>query len=123
MIRYAAFGIALIIALTGILNSMPTYGIIPPFGPFPAVVLRPLFVGAAVFLVLADNSFTSAFAEKWPDFKWLGRVVDVVLIAASLVGSLGVFTTDRFPKRPVGLAKPGCMTSQCPCSRHVYLSF
>jgi TRAP transporter 4TM/12TM fusion protein len=80
MIRYAAFGIALIIALTGILNSMPTYGIIPPFGPFPAVVLRPLFVGAAVFLVLADSSFTSTFAQKWPDFKWLGSVVDVVLL-------------------------------------------
>mgnify|MGYP006970212996 CR=1 FL=1 len=95
MIRYAAFGIALIIALTGILNSMPTYGIIPPFGPFPAVVLRPLFVGAAVFLVLADSSFTSAFAQKWPDFKWLGRVVDVALLLLAWCCLLYPFPSPR----------------------------
>lgn len=80
IIRYAAFIIALIIALTGVVNSMPTYGIIPPIGPFPAVVLRPIFVGAAVFLVLANSSYTSTFAQRWPDFKWLGRVIDVTLL-------------------------------------------
>ena len=79
-IRYTSFGIAFIIAVVGILNSMPTYGVIPPFGPFPAVVLRPLFLGAAVFLVLANSSFTSAFAQRWPDHKLLGRIVDVVLL-------------------------------------------
>ena len=79
-IRYVSFIVAFIITVVGVLNSMPTYGIIPPFGPFPAVVLRPLFLGAAVFLVLANSSFTSTFAQRWPDFKSLGRIVDVVLL-------------------------------------------
>jgi len=79
-IRYASFVVAFIITVVGVLNSMPTYGIIPPFGPFPAVVLRPLFLGAAVFLVLANSSFTSAFAQRWPEMKSLGRIVDVVLL-------------------------------------------
>ena len=55
MIRIAAFAVALVIALTGIINSMPTYGFFTPIGPFPAIVLRPIFVGAAVFLVLANS--------------------------------------------------------------------
>jgi len=80
MIRYAAFSVALVIAATGVLNSMPTYGFFTPIGPFPAIVLRPIFVGAAVFLVLANNSFTSTFAQRWPNFKWLGRVIDVVIL-------------------------------------------
>jgi TRAP transporter 4TM/12TM fusion protein len=80
MVRYAAFLIALVIALTGVVNSMPTYGLIPPIGPFPAVILRPIFVGAAVFLVLVNSSFTSTFAHKWPDFKWLGSVIDVAIL-------------------------------------------
>ena len=79
-IRYAAFAVALVIAITGVLNSMPTYGFFTPIGPFPAIVLRPIFVGAAVFLVLANNSFTSTFAQRWPNFKWLGRVIDVVIL-------------------------------------------
>ena len=79
-IRYASFVVAFIITVVGVLNSMPTYGIIPPFGPFPAVVLRPLFLGAAVFLVLANSSFTNAFAQRWPEMKSLGRIVDVVLL-------------------------------------------
>ena len=79
-IRYAAFAVALVIAITGVLNSMPTYGFFTPIGPFPAIILRPIFVGAAVFLVLANNSFTSTFAQRWPNFKWLGRVIDVVIL-------------------------------------------
>jgi len=80
VIRYASFVVAFIITVVGVLNSMPTYGVIPPFGPFPAVVLRPLFLGAAVFLVLANSSFTSTFMQRWPDLKWLGRVVDFFLL-------------------------------------------
>ena len=79
-IRYAAFAVALVIAITGVLNSMPTYGFFTPIGPFPAIILRPIFVGAAVFLVLANNSFTSTFAQRRPNFKWLGRVIDVVIL-------------------------------------------
>ena len=79
-IRTAAFTIALFMALIGIVNSMPTYGLFPPIGPFPAVVLRPLFIGAAVFLVLANSSFTSTFAEKWPNLRWLGTLVDITIL-------------------------------------------
>ncbi|SVB63339.1 uncharacterized protein METZ01_LOCUS216193, partial [marine metagenome] len=80
VIRYTAFAVALVISVTGVLNSMPTYGFFPPIGPFPAIILRPIFVGAAVFLVLANSSFTSTFAQRWPNFKWLGRVIDVVIL-------------------------------------------
>ena len=80
IIRYAAFAVALVISVTGVLNSMPTYGLFPPIGPFPAVVLRPIFVGAAVFLVLANSSFTNTFAHSWPNLKWLGSVVDVAIL-------------------------------------------
>jgi TRAP transporter 4TM/12TM fusion protein len=80
VIRYTSFVVAFIITVVGVLNSMPTYGIIPPFGPFPSIILRPLFLGAAVFLVLANSSFTSTFAQRWPDHKLLGRIVDVVLL-------------------------------------------
>ncbi len=80
LIRYAAFAVALLIAITGVLNSMPTYGLFTPIGPFPAIVLRPIFVGAAVFLVLANSSFTSTFRERWPDKVWLGRIIDVGIL-------------------------------------------
>ena len=80
LIRYAAFAVALLIAITGVLNSMPTYGLFNPIGPFPAIVLRPIFVGAAVFLVLANSSFTSTFRERWPDKVWLGRIIDVGIL-------------------------------------------
>lgn len=80
LIRIAAFAVALVIALAGILNSMPTYGLFEPIGPFPAIVLRPLFVGAAVFLVLTNSSFTSTFADRWPDRIWLGRLIDTVVL-------------------------------------------
>ena len=80
LIRIAAFTVALVIALTGIVNSMPTYGLFVPIGPFPAIILRPIFVGAAVFLVLANSSFTSTFAERWPNRKWLGTVIDVAVL-------------------------------------------
>ena len=80
VIRYTAFAVALVISVTGVLNSMPTYGLFPPIGPFPAIILRPIFVGAAVFLVLANSSFTSTFAQRWPNFKWLGPIIDVVIL-------------------------------------------
>ncbi len=80
IVQYGAFAVALIIALTGILNSMPTYGIFSPIGPFPAIILRPIFVGAAVFLVLSNSSFTSSFAQRWPGYKWVGRLVDVGIL-------------------------------------------
>ena len=83
LVSYAAFAVALVIAMTGVLNSMPTYGLFSPIGPFPAIILRPIFVGAAVFLVLANSSFTSTFAEKWPNLIWLGRVIDIVILLLS----------------------------------------
>ena len=64
LIRYVAFVVAAIMAVTGVLNSMPTYGIITPIGPFPAIILRPIFLGAAVFLVLANSPFTKHVRAK-----------------------------------------------------------
>jgi len=53
---------------------------VAPIGPFPAIVLRPIFVGAAVFLVLANSSFTSTFKVRWPDRVWLGRLIDTAIL-------------------------------------------
>ena len=78
--RFLVFFIATLMALVGIVNSMPTYGIIPPIGPFPAIILRPLFLAAAVFLVLSSNSFTKTFEQKRIAGKSLGTLIDVVLV-------------------------------------------
>ena len=77
LVRYAAFAVAAVLAVVGITNSMPTYGFIPRLGPYPAIALRPLFLGAAIFLVLASNPFARTFAERWPHLRWLGRLVDI----------------------------------------------
>ena len=87
LLRYAIFAVALALAVSGILNSMPNYGIpIPsplnqiPIGPYPSMFVRPIVVGAAVFLVIASSPFSRAFAARWPRLKWLGHVVDIVLL-------------------------------------------
>ena len=87
LLRYAIFCVALVLAIAGILNSMPNYGIpIPspfneiPIGPYPSMFVRPIVVGTAVFLVIASNPFSRTFAARWPHLKWLGHLTDVAVL-------------------------------------------
>ncbi|MBT6885749.1 MAG: TRAP transporter fused permease subunit [Rhodospirillaceae bacterium] len=70
-------------AITGILNSMPSFWIIPKFGPFQSEIIRPLILFASVLVVILRNPFTDVFERKWPGAKWLGTIVDVVMLGLS----------------------------------------
>ena len=79
-VGYAVFAVAAAMAVVGVTNSMPTYGIFPRLGPYPAILLRPLFLGAAIFLVLASHPFTATFARRWPGRERLGLAIDIGLL-------------------------------------------
>ena len=50
---------SLFVALVGLINSYPTYWIIPRLGPFAPEIIRPLILGASVLLVVFKYSFTA----------------------------------------------------------------
>ncbi|MBL6865255.1 MAG: TRAP transporter fused permease subunit [Rhodospirillales bacterium] len=72
---------SLFVALVGLTNSYPQYWIIPRLGPFAPEIIRPLMLGASVFLVILKYSFTSSFSKSRPKLKWLGFSFDVFLMA------------------------------------------
>ena len=72
---------SLFVALVGLTNSYPQYWIIPRLGPFAPEIIRPLMLGASVFLVILKYSFTSSFSKSHPKLKWLGFSFDVFLMA------------------------------------------
>ncbi|QKV17242.1 TRAP transporter permease [Oricola thermophila] len=45
------FAVGLFVALIGLLNVLPSYGVLPRFGPFPVAWYRPLIFGAAIVTV------------------------------------------------------------------------
>ena len=71
---------SLFVALVGLTNSYPQYWIIPRLGPFAPEIIRPLMLGASVFLVILKYSFTSSFSKSRPKLKWLGFSFDVFLM-------------------------------------------
>ncbi|MDC0989006.1 TRAP transporter fused permease subunit [Rhodospirillales bacterium] len=71
---------SLFVALVGLTNSYPQYWIIPRLGPFAPEIIRPLMLGASVFLVILKYSFTSSFSKCRPKLKWLGFSFDVFLM-------------------------------------------
>ncbi len=106
IVGYAVFAVAATMAAVGVTNSMPTYGIFPRLGPYPAIVLRPLFLGAAVFLVVASHSFTQAFARRRPDLKWLGLAIDTGLLALAWY-VLWVYYTVQIEAQTLGFGEIG----------------
>ena len=104
LIRYSVFLVAFLMAVTGIANSMPTYNILPPFGPFPAVIIRPLILGASIFLVLASSPFTHTVTAKWPNRKWLGPLIDIVLLLAGWA-VLWIYYTEQIAIENEGFAE------------------
>ena len=105
-IGYAIFAVAAALAVVGVTNSMPTYGIFPRLGPYPAIVLRPLFLGAAVFLVVASHSFTQTFARRWPDRKWLGLLIDIAILAVAWY-VLWIYYTVQIEAQTLGFGEIG----------------
>jgi len=83
----------LFVALVGIVNSYPTYWIIPRLGPFSPEIIRPLILGASVFIVIFKYSFTASFSEKNPRNKWLGFMIDLTICVVIAV-ALWWFTID-----------------------------
>ena len=69
----------LFVSLVGIINSYPTYWIIPRLGPFPPEIIRPLILGASVLLVIFKYSFTASFSRINPKTRWLGFLTDLVI--------------------------------------------
>ena len=83
----------LFVALVGLINSYPTYWIIPRLGPFSPEIIRPLILGASVILVTVKYSFTASFSEKGPRTKWIGLALDI-LICAVIAFALWRFSID-----------------------------
>ena len=74
---YAIFVVTLIMALTGIANSAPAFWIIPPLGPFPSEIIRPIILAASVFVVILRSPFTDVVGERWPGLRSLGLAIDI----------------------------------------------
>ena len=84
---------SLFVALVGLMNSYPTYWIIPRLGPFQPEIIRPLILGASVLLVIFKYSFTASFLEVNPKTKWVGLALDI-LIGAVIAFALWRFSSD-----------------------------
>ncbi|MBT3549923.1 MAG: TRAP transporter fused permease subunit [Rhodospirillaceae bacterium] len=80
---YIIFWIALVMALTGIANSAPSFWIIPTIGPFPSELIRPIILAASVIVVILKYSFTDLLTERSPALKPVGLAIDILLVAAS----------------------------------------
>lgn len=75
-----AFGIA----LTGIVNSAPSFWGIPSIGPFKSEYVRPLIVFLAVTIVLIRHPVSDVFAGKFPSLKSYAWLVDAVIFLAAI---------------------------------------
>jgi TRAP transporter 4TM/12TM fusion protein len=81
---------SLFVALVGLINSYPSYWIIPRLGPFMPEIIRPLILGASVLLVIFKYSFTASFSDGNPKTKWIGLALDI------LIGSVVAYALWRF---------------------------
>jgi TRAP transporter 4TM/12TM fusion protein len=87
------FSASLFVALVGLINSYPTYWIIPRLGPFSPEIIRPLILGASVLLVIFKYSFTASFSERNPKTKWVGFALDI-LVCTVIAYALWRFSND-----------------------------
>ncbi len=56
----SVFVIGLIIALAGLANVLPTYGVLPRIGPFPVEWFRPLFFWLCILVFLTGDAHKRA---------------------------------------------------------------
>lgn len=81
-LNFCALAIGLFVAVVGLLNVLPSYGIFPRFGPFSVAWFRPLFFGAAICTVVLTHLAGRLDQEKLP------RPEILLWIA---IGALGVW--------------------------------
>ena len=81
---YAVLVLAIFMAITGILNSAPTFWIIPRVGPFPEELIRSLILLPSIFIVLVRNPISAVLSERFPAITKGAWIVDVVIMLASI---------------------------------------
>lgn len=84
LLGYMAVIVGVFMAITGILNSAPTFWIIPRVGPFPEALIRSLILLPSIFIVLVRNPISTVVSEKFPQTKPFAWIIDVVIMLASL---------------------------------------
>ena len=84
LLGYMAVIVGVFMAITGILNSAPTFWIIPRVGPFPEALIRSLILLPSIFIVLVRNPISTVVSEKFPQTKQFAWIIDVVIMLASL---------------------------------------
>ena len=81
---YAVLVLAIFMAITGILNSAPTFWIIPRVGPFPEELIRSLILLPSIFIVLVRNPISAVLSERFPAITKGAWIVDFVIMLASI---------------------------------------
>ena len=81
---YIVVIVGLTMAITGILNSAPTFWIVPRVGPFPEEIIRPIILSASIFIVLVRNPISVVVGKRWPGTSSIAWIVDVAIMLASL---------------------------------------
>ena len=81
---YIVVIVGLTMAITGILNSAPTFWIVPRVGPFPEEIIRPIILSASIFIVLVRNPISVVVGKRWPGPSSIAWIVDVAIMLASL---------------------------------------
>ena len=79
----AIFAVGLGMAIVGILNSAPSFWIIPKFGPFDSALIRPAILMASVLVIVLRQPFAEAFAARSPHLRPFGTVLEFVILAAA----------------------------------------
>tara|TARA_B100000315_G_scaffold238018_1_gene255388 strand:- start:1217 stop:3187 length:1971 start_codon:yes stop_codon:yes gene_type:complete len=85
--------VSLVVAFVGLINSYPSYWIVPRMGPFAPEIVRPLMLGAAVLVVILKFSFAVGWAKTRPSLKNTGLALDLLILAV-LTFALWRFSVD-----------------------------
>ncbi|MBT4340309.1 MAG: hypothetical protein HOD63_17095 [Bacteroidetes bacterium] len=84
LLEYTVICVSLIMAVTGILNSAPTFWIFPRVGPFPEELIRPLILIPSIFVVLIRNPISTIVGKRFPAIAKFSWIIDAVIMLASL---------------------------------------
>ncbi|PPR62216.1 MAG: hypothetical protein CFH08_01923, partial [Alphaproteobacteria bacterium MarineAlpha3_Bin7] len=81
---YIVVIVGLTMAITGILNSAPTFWIVPRVGPFPEELIRPIILTASIFIVLVRNPISVVVGKRIPGIARFAWIVDIAIMLTSL---------------------------------------
>ena len=76
---------ALAMAVFGVVNAMPTWGVLPRVGPFASELVRPIMFGLSIAVVILLNPFTRTFARHGRAAAWAGTALDCLLFVMAAV--------------------------------------